>query len=231
MKVICPECKGEGWLVRKNGEVSGAVRCACFKPKARLIVTEAEDVQITLAATKAADLLGAMPDYPSALDPMARDAVCAGLVRMCSSPEQVMFVQEWALIRFTSWKLCGIPGLRQILVSMWPSRDGIDSGPAAISELYPQGFPSVSDGLTGYGVAEGQKKQLQGPAPNRIDMAPFETKRLPLPEYAKPPEQRAPRPIPVPEYAKPSEGDKPITQADIDEAVRKHIGSQANETR
>ena len=52
---------------------------------------------------------------------------------------------------------CGVPGLRQILIAKYRSRDGIESGPECMSEAYPEGIPGEKDGLIGY---EAEKPQI-----------------------------------------------------------------------
>ena len=208
----CPLCEGTGWQQFPEG----VRKCQCRKPQqAAATLSKPDLAALTIAATKASEEFGAWADYPKGLEPAARRAVAAQLVQMCSTPQQVEYITRRAIGLFRCWKECGVPGLRQILVSKFRARDGIESGPLAISEAYPEGLPGEKDGLTGYQLHEGldpavitDKKLLPG-----IQNA-AQQKRIATPQYALPPDKREPRPVPIPIM-------KPVTPADIEAEMKR----------
>lgn len=232
----CPQCEDTGWV-----EAPGGVkRCQCRKMQAAPCteLTDRQRAELTAAAVEASQELGAMPDYPNGLESAARKAVADQLIGMCSSPEQIEYVTRRAIALFRSWKGCGVAGLRQILVSKFTARDGIESGPLAISDDYQEGLPSESDGLSGYQIAEGQRaRALTEPATkDHLLSAGIKeiaaTRRLPTPAYALRPEQRKlplvpklppPTPPPLPDG-------KQITTADIEAELRKRQNGRISAT-
>lgn len=148
--MTCNRCGGTGWFYDEAKE--GVARCSC-KRAARepQPLSKAEMARLTIAAEQGADDLDAMPDY---FAKTGRTVIAEALVKMCSTAEQVQWVVGRAVELFRSWRECGVPGLRQVLVSRYRSRDGIESGPQAISEAYPEGLPSRIDNLTGYQAAK-----------------------------------------------------------------------------
>jgi hypothetical protein len=223
----CPHCAGTGWIEQPGG----MARCECRKNATapRQPLNQREIAALAIAATKASQELGNMADYPHALDPLARQAVADALSRMCWSPEQVQWVRRRATLLFRNWKHCGEAGLRQIVASKFRPRDGIESGPMAISEGYPEGLPDEKENLTGYQIAEGQRRrELTEPA-TKDHLLGSSIKKLaasqglPTPAYALPPEQRKLPPVPqLPPPAPPPIPDgKQITAADIEAELRK----------
>lgn len=146
----CTKCSNSGW-VELDG---GMARCACRKKKAvvRQELGKRAMTELVIAATEAANSLSAIPDYP--WDKEGRKMIGDALVGMCATPEQVLFVVRRAIALHTSWKRCAVPGLRQILCSRYPTRDGIE---ITTTEAFPEGIPSESDGRTGYEQLEATK--------------------------------------------------------------------------
>jgi xanthine dehydrogenase iron-sulfur cluster and FAD-binding subunit A len=152
MKRMCEQCNGEGWIYRTNAAgVVGAGRCDCRKTKALQLhaLTREEQIQLAIAAAEGAEDLEAMADYYAGK--AGRRVITEALIRMCSSAEEVRYVVRRAVHCHTSWKRCGVPGLRQALISKYIARDGIQH---AITEDYPDGLPSEIDGCTGYEAIE-----------------------------------------------------------------------------
>jgi hypothetical protein len=132
-------------------------RCACLKRSPVPRLSTQERAPLVAAAISASHELAAIPDYP--LEKLARKAIADALIGMCSAPEQVQYVVRRAVALHRSWKQCGVPGLRQILIAKYRSRDGIESGPECISKAYPEGIPGERDGLTGYEAEQQQISQ------------------------------------------------------------------------
>jgi hypothetical protein len=232
----CQQCNGMGWIERSGG----MARCECRKTSGvpQQPLNQRELAALAMAATKASQELGSMPDYPYAIDESARQAVADALSRMCWTPEQVQWVRRRATLLFRNWKQCGEAGLRQILVSKFPPRDDIESGPMAISEGYPEGLPDEKENLTGYQIAEGQRRrELTEPATkDRLLSSGIKqlaaSSHLPTPAYALPPEQRKlplvpqlPPPIPPP-----LPDGKEITKADIEAELRRRHNGRTSTT-
>jgi len=155
---MCIQCKGTGWV---QGE-GGMARCVCLKRRSAPHLSTQERAALVAAAISASHELAAIPDYP--MEKLARKPIADALIGMCSSPEQVHYVARRAVALHRSWKQCGVPGLRQILIAKYRSRDGIESGPECISKAYPEGIPGERDGLTGY---EAEKQQISQSRPAR----------------------------------------------------------------
>ncbi len=143
------KCEGTGWISSQiethNGPVDAARPCDCRADvNGPSLLSRAQLTELAIAATEASNELGAIPEYPS--DRAARDQIGKQIIAMCSSPEQVRHIVRYAVLLFSPWKKCGIPGLRLCLLSKYKARDGIQ---IASTEDYPDGMiPSLSPAYT-----------------------------------------------------------------------------------
>jgi len=152
--------------------------------------------------------------FPS--DEFARAALVRMLREMCATFEQGQWLIDRALEWYSEW-----PGPRELRVLYnyrFRSARGLDLGPTAISETYPEGFPPdptverkeplllPPPGMTPAEIAEA-KAEAEGIRRQLAQMKSF-------PEPPKPPEPTNPN------Y-------KPVTQADIDAAVQANREARA----
>jgi hypothetical protein len=175
--------------------------------------------------------------FPS--DSASLNAVVRVLGAMCQNETRV----RWLVHRMTSGLYAEWPGIgemRACYCSRFKPNDGIE----AYSSVYPDGIPLDPDLLT-------LEKQLKAtaaktlPAPQRQSVSTVQTPGLDLSELAqlKDLNRIGPNPrlrdIPAlrPEPFRPRPGGRPITQAEIDEAMRlyreqkeKSSGSDINPT-
>jgi hypothetical protein len=80
----------------------------------------------------------------------ARVMVADALMDMCETAEQVRYVLRGAIILYTKWSTCGLPGLRQILCSKYRPKDGYD---CTVTEAFPEGIPADTPVIEGEGYS------------------------------------------------------------------------------
>jgi hypothetical protein len=135
MSASCPICLGTGWETVSQGVYSGVRRCGCRavtpKPEGQ---TPIDDDSITYAV-EALDTLAFFPRGNRLALTVIGDAIAS----MCGSVEALRYMVRRACSLYKTWDQCGIPGLRQIVCSLYRPADGIESGG---TEMYPDGIPS-----------------------------------------------------------------------------------------
>lgn len=122
---IREDCRETGWImVERPDGVSHAKKCGCRKTQK----TESSLGQTTLTPeTAALGVEGLCETLAYAPRTEVGEAMITNaLLSMCSTGEQALWLVQRAFTLHVKWSTCGRPGLRQILCSKYPPKDGIE---------------------------------------------------------------------------------------------------------
>jgi len=133
----CQICAGSGWIIieRPDG-VSGAKISDCRRIQKTSFAPGKTNLTPEAAAFIVEGLCENLAYAPKT--EVGKAIITNALLSMCSTQEQAAWTVQRACMLYTKWSGCLLPGLRQIVCSKYPTKDGIN---LSHSEGYPEGIP------------------------------------------------------------------------------------------